>query len=57
MLKQIVEFFTTGILLIVSYLLYFITAILLTFILGLPVAIGIKMVLEFIQVFFRTSLS
>ena len=52
MLKQIAEFFVTGITLVVLYLLYFISTVILTIVLGLPVLLGIKMITDILQTFF-----
>lgn len=56
MLKQLTEFLATGLILIGSYFLYFILAVIATFVVGLPIVFGIKLVLQFIEVFFGTLL-
>ena len=56
MLKQIIEFLATGLVLIASYFLYFILAAISTFIVGLPIVFGIKLILQFVEVFFGTLL-
>jgi len=56
MLKQIIEFLATGLVLIGSYFVYFILAVMATFLVGLPIVFGIKLVLQFIEVFFGTLL-
>jgi len=38
--------------LIVSYLLYFVITVVITFVLGLPIALGIKMIIDFINIMF-----
>lgn len=56
MLKQIIEFLATGLVLIASYFLYFILAVMATFVAGLPIVFGIKLILQFMEVFFGTLL-
>jgi hypothetical protein len=51
-LKSIGEFLATGALLVVTYTLYFVTAVIVTVLLGLPIMIGIKMITDLIQTFF-----
>jgi hypothetical protein len=50
--KSISEFLATGAVLIVSYLLYFVITVVITFVLGLPIALGIKMIIDFINIMF-----
>lgn len=56
MLKQIVEFLATGLVLIASYFLYFVLVVMATFVVGLPIVFGIKLILQFMGVFFGTLL-
>lgn len=56
MLKQLIEFLATGFIFIASYFLYFILAVIATFAIGLPIVFGIKLILQFIEVFFATLL-
>lgn len=56
MLKQFIEFLATGFVFIASYFLYFILAVIATFVVGLPIVFGIKLILQFIEVFFATLL-
>jgi len=55
MLKSILEFFVTGAAVVVGYVLYFVTTVILTFLLGLPIAFGIKMILDFITTIFTQT--
>jgi hypothetical protein len=51
-LKSLGEFLATGAVLIVSYVLYFVIMAITTFVLGLPVALGIKVILDFMKIMF-----
>lgn len=52
MLKQIFEFLGTGLAVIFTYTIYFISMVILTLLLGLPIGIGIKMIADVIDIFF-----
>lgn len=52
MLKQIFEFLGTGLAVILTYTVYFISMVFVTLLLGLPIGIGIKMIVDVIDVFF-----
>jgi hypothetical protein len=51
-LKSLGEFLVTGAILIVSYSLYFVIMAITTFVLGLPIALGIKVILDFMKIMF-----
>jgi|688.fasta_scaffold512692_2 hypothetical protein len=51
-LKSLGEFLATGAVLIVSYVLYFVIMAITTFVLGLPIALGIKVILDFMKIMF-----
>lgn len=51
-MKQFFEFLGTGVAVILTYAFYFIAMIISTVLLGLPVAIGVKIILESIDTFF-----
>jgi uncharacterized membrane protein YccF (DUF307 family) len=53
MFKRISEFLITGIFLIVGYLLYFVIATITTFILGLPIGLGIYTIIRSLQLLFN----
>lgn len=53
MLKSFMDFMATGALVITGYLLYFVSVTIITIILGIPVAIGIKIIIEFINIIFN----
>lgn len=55
MIKSFMEFLVTGLVVIVSYFVYFTVASILTFLLGLPIAIGIKVILDFMEIIFTNS--
>jgi hypothetical protein len=50
--KSFSEFLITGIVVIVSYIIYFVLGVVITFLLGLPIAFGIKMITDFISMIF-----
>lgn len=52
MLKYLGEFILTGIVVITSYLLYFVIMSIATFLVGLPIAFGIKIILDFMTILF-----
>ncbi len=52
MMKQIGEFIGTGIAVIFAYTFYFIIMVISTVLLGLPVAVGIKIILDALDTFF-----
>lgn len=52
MIKQIGEFIGTGIAVILAYFFYFIFMVISTVILGLPIAIGIQIIIDVIDTFF-----
>lgn len=53
MLKSFMDFLATGALVITGYLLYFVSVAVITVILGIPVAIGIKVIIEFMNILFN----
>ena len=55
MIKSFTEFLVTGMVVILSYFIYFVMASILTFLIGLPIAIGIKVILDFMQIIFTNS--
>jgi hypothetical protein len=55
-LKSLGEFLATGAVLIVSYVLYFVIIAITTFVLGLPIALGIKVILDFMKIMFTQQL-
>ena len=57
MLKAIAEFFITGISVVVVYLTYCAVAIVSTLLLGLPIAVGIKMINDILSVLFTSTQS
>jgi hypothetical protein len=52
MIKSATEFFATGILVVVFYTLYFITAAIATVFIGLPIGLGIKMIIDLIEIIY-----
>jgi hypothetical protein len=52
MLKSFIEFLMTGVMLVIGYILYFVCMFLGTFIIGLPIAFGIKFLIDIVSVFF-----
>lgn len=52
MLKAILEFIGTGIAVVVSYVIYFILAVVMTILIGLPIGVGIKLIYDTIASFF-----
>lgn len=52
MMKQIGEFIGTGIAVILAYAFYFVGMVISTVLLGLPVAIGVKIIIDAIDTFF-----
>lgn len=52
MLKSFIEFLMTGAMLVIGYILYFVCMFLGTFIIGLPIAFGIKFLIDIVSVFF-----
>jgi hypothetical protein len=42
----------TGVMLVIGYILYFVCMFLGTFIIGLPIAFGIKFLIDIVSVFF-----
>lgn len=52
MIKQITEFLVTGIAVVTFYLLYFVTMVVLTVLLGLPISLGIKVIIDCMKVIF-----
>jgi hypothetical protein len=52
MLKSFIEFLMTGAMLAIGYILYFVCMFLGTFIIGLPIAFGIKFLIDIVSVFF-----
>ena len=54
-LKSLSEFLITGAALIVTYCIYFVSAAVATFVVGLPIALGVKMILDFMKILFTNS--
>lgn len=52
MFKSITEFLLTGFAVIVSYALYFIIAVFMTVLIGLPIGFGIKFIADTVSSFF-----
>lgn len=55
MLKTLSDFIMTGVAVIIVYLTYFVIATIATLMIGFPIAIGIKMILDIISVIFTHS--
>ena len=55
-LKSFGEFLATGAVLVVSYVIYFVITAITTFVLGLPIALGIKVILDFMKIMFTQYL-
>lgn len=55
MLKAISDFLMTGVAITVVYVSYFIIAVITTFMVGFPIAIGVKMILDIISVIFTNT--
>lgn len=55
MLRAISDFIMTGVAVIIVYLTYFVIATIATLMIGFPIAIGIKMILDIISVIFTHS--
>jgi uncharacterized membrane protein YccF (DUF307 family) len=53
MIKDIVEFVMTGIMVVVGYLLYFILASIATVLIGIPIGFGIHIINEMIKTLFN----
>lgn len=52
MLKSFMEFLATGAVVIVGYFVYFITAFIITIIVGLPIAFGINTLIDIVNLLF-----
>jgi len=52
MLKSFMEFLATGAIVIVGYFVYFITAFIITIIVGLPIAFGINTLIDIVNLLF-----
>lgn len=52
MLKSFMEFLITGAMVIVGYILYFISVFIITVLLGLPIVYGVKIIIDIINLFF-----
>lgn len=55
MIKSILEFLATGITVIAGYIIYCVATVILTILVGLPIAAGIKIILDFIGILFVKS--
>lgn len=55
MLKSFMEFLATGAVVIVGYFIYFVTIFVSTVIIGLPIAIGVKTLIDIINLLFTGS--
>jgi len=53
MLKSFLDFFATGALVVTGYLIYFVSAVIITVILGIPIAFGIKIIMEVMNILFN----
>lgn len=53
MLKSFMDFLATGALMIIGYLIYFISAVTITVILGIPIAFGMKIIMEVMNILFN----
>jgi hypothetical protein len=56
LLKSFGEFLATGAALVVGYILYFASAVIITFIVGLPIAFGVRMILLAINMMFTNTI-
>jgi len=52
MIKSFMEFLKTGVIVMVGYFVYLITAFVVTIIIGLPIAIGIKTLIDAVNILF-----
>lgn len=52
MLKSLMEFLATGAIVIVGYFVYLVTAFMITVIIGLPIAVGIKTLIDVVNILF-----
>lgn len=52
MIKSFMEFLATGAIVIVGYFVYLITAFIITIVIGLPVAIGVKTLIDLVNILF-----
>ena len=52
MFKAISDFLLTGFTLIISYVLYFIIAVFMTVLIGLPIGFGVKFIVDTVSSFF-----
>ena len=52
MLKSFMEFLATGAVVVVGYFVYFVTAFIITIIIGLPIAFGIKTLIDIVNLLF-----
>ena len=57
MIKSITDFLVTGIALIFAYIFYFVSVIIVTLLLGFPIAIGIKMILDILPIIFTNTIT
>lgn len=53
MIKEMIEFMVTGIMVIVGYLLYCVSAVIVTFLIGMPIGIGIHLINELVKILFN----
>lgn len=53
MIKSFLDFFTTGALVIIGYFIYFVSAVIITVILGIPIAFAIKIIVEIMNILFN----
>lgn len=52
MLKSFMEFLATGAVVVVGYFVYFVTSFIITIIIGLPIAFGIKTLIDIVNLLF-----
>lgn len=52
MFKSITEFLVTGFAVVISYALYFVIALIMTVLIGLPIGFGIKLIYDAVKSFF-----
>lgn len=52
MLKSFMDFLATGAVVVVGYFVYFVTAFIITIIIGLPIAFGINTLIDIVNLLF-----
>lgn len=56
MIKSFMEFIATGAVVIVGYFIYFVSIFILTVIIGLPIAMAIKILINMVGIIFTGSI-